>query len=117
MISVIPNMSGMFGFVQRMINRPLYRMHVPLDKERFANFHLLSALEVKTCEYLVYINFGVCGLMGLPPKTLGWILKKSFMVLLLRLQKLVWVFDDHVMPLGPGKTTSAYITCVSQKSN
>jgi 2-polyprenyl-3-methyl-5-hydroxy-6-metoxy-1,4-benzoquinol methylase len=115
MISLIPNMNGMVGFVQKIINRSLYRMHVPLDREQFAEAHRLAALEVQNWEYFIYFHFGVCSVTGIPPKSLEWILKKSFVAFLVRLQRLVWALGDYVIPLKPGRMTSAYIICVAQK--
>ncbi len=115
MVTVIPNMQGIPGFVQRVINGPLFFMHVQLSKESLGASHAYCGLEVVSCEYFLSLFFSSIGLHGIRRKSTEWYVKKVFLVIMLRFSKLVYTLDDYVVSLHPGRKTGAYIICHSKK--
>jgi 2-polyprenyl-3-methyl-5-hydroxy-6-metoxy-1,4-benzoquinol methylase len=53
LITAIPNMSGFNGWLHKMMNRPLYDIHVPLDKNQLASAVRNAGLnEIMTVYYI-----------------------------------------------------------------
>jgi len=101
MVTVIPNMQGIPGFIQRVINGPLFFMHVQLSKESLSASHAYCGLEVVSSEYFLSLFFSNIGLYGIRTKSTEWYLKKLFLVIMLRLSKLIYTLNDHVVSLHP----------------
>ena len=115
LITNIPNMTGLIGTIEKVINRSVYDIHVPLDTERLIETHKLVGLEVLQCDYFLSTNFGVLNLNGLDPDSLNWKIKNTFLKILLHFSKLVWLFEGVFGPLRPNRLMSPYIICVAQK--
>ena len=75
-LTSIPNLSGLIGYIQKLINRPVFNMHVILDTTALKDAHEKAALNVLDCNYFVFTNFNVCNLQGLPTRSISWLLKK-----------------------------------------
>jgi 2-polyprenyl-3-methyl-5-hydroxy-6-metoxy-1,4-benzoquinol methylase len=117
LITNIPNMVGLIGTIEKMINRPVYDIHVPLDVKVLDKAHKLLGLEVLQCDYFLSTHFGVLNLNGLDPRSLSWKIKKFFLKILLHISKLVWLCEDAFVQLMPTRLISPYINCLAQKQN
>lgn len=115
LITNIPNMVGMIGTIEKMINPAVYDIHVPLDSQQLSEAHKLSGLEVLQCDYFLSTNFGVLNLNGLDSKSLEWMLKKMFIRILKLSSALTWVFERIFIRFHPTKLWSPYINCLAQK--
>jgi 2-polyprenyl-3-methyl-5-hydroxy-6-metoxy-1,4-benzoquinol methylase len=115
MITSIPNLTGIAGTIQRIINRPIFDVHVPLDKEALADAHESAGLNVIHCEYFMSTNFGIINLSGLPPNSLRNFAQKVPLALLTRLSYLSWILEDHSRQLTPNRFTSPYVNCIAEK--
>src|SRR2546426_10662461 len=58
-ITVIPNLAGVLGSLQKALDRSVYDVHVPLDRLRVAGAHREAGLEVIRCDYFLFANFCV----------------------------------------------------------
>lgn len=114
-ITNIPNLVGLIGSVQKIVNRPVFDMHMSLDKYSLKKAHEASGLEVLSCDYFIVTNFGVCNLRGLPPRSIRWFLKKVFLSLLARFSMTVWFVESKVRLFKPKKVISPYINCLARK--
>ncbi|MEO5360115.1 MAG: class I SAM-dependent methyltransferase [Nitrospirota bacterium] len=112
-ITIVPNMTGLIGYVQRIMNRPVYDIHVPLDRELLYAAHKQSGLDVIECDYFLSTNFGVINLDGISQKTLGT--KKEILRILVGLSKAIWLFEMRLGHLAVSKCMSPYIKCLSRK--
>lgn len=116
LITNIPNMAGLTGVIQKAFNRPVYDIHVPLDRELLANAHQDSSLNLLQCDYFLFTNFGVPNLNGLPPtfgrKIKGLILKALYFV-----SKGIWWYEQKFSQIKPNRFTSPYILCAAQKQS
>jgi 2-polyprenyl-3-methyl-5-hydroxy-6-metoxy-1,4-benzoquinol methylase len=109
-ITSIPNMAGLMGAIQKVVNRPVFDIHVPLDVRALAanhepNFRLLS------CRYFLVMNWNVINIEN-------WN-KKAFYPVAVRLRS--WMnkgfctLERFAPILKPNRLTSPYITCVARK--
>jgi len=115
MITSIPNLTGLIGTIQRVANRPVFDVHVPLDKSALATAHEKGGLDVLACEYFMSTNFGVINLHGVARNSLNGFAKRAGLALLTRLSRAIWIAEDLVRPIPPNKFTSPYVICVARK--
>lgn len=115
-VTNIPNMAGLIGYVQKMINRPVYNIHKPLDKEALFKAHQESGLEVSNYDYFISTNFGVCNLTGLPMNTRRWLVKKIILAVLRRFSMTMWLVESKMSKKFKATILmSAYINCIAHK--
>lgn len=115
LITNIPNMVGWIGAIEKMVNRPVYDIHQPIDSNILKESHQQAGLEVLRCDYFMSTNFGVCNLIGIPVNTFSWFLKKILLGLLTRISRLVWFFEDKLGAFCLSRAASPYINCVAYK--
>jgi len=114
LITIIPNMIGLIGMFQKVLNRPVYEIHVPLTKEALAAAHKNAGLKVLSAGYFLSTNFGVVNLSQLPIN-LTYLFKKVLLASLTRVSMGAWFFEEKCFLLPEGKTFSPYIFCTAQK--
>jgi SAM-dependent methyltransferase len=115
MITIIPNMVGLIGWIQKLINRPVFDIHVLLDSHDLAESHKLSSFQVMDCNYFMSTHFGVCNLNGIPTKSIEWFIKKVILLFLISFSVIIWYLEIKMGRLSPNKITSPYICCVALK--
>jgi len=115
LVTSIPNMTGWLGTIEKMINRPVYDIHVPLDAVALRQAHQRAGVKVLKCQYFLFTHFGVLNLNGLHPSSRAWKIKTISIKVLFHLSKLVWWGEGILGPLPPNPWTSPYIICVAQK--
>jgi 2-polyprenyl-3-methyl-5-hydroxy-6-metoxy-1,4-benzoquinol methylase len=115
MITIIPNLVGSIGTLQKWINRPVYDIHVPMGTQALREAHQKAGLVVKDCRYWMSTNFAVNNLEGLEPGKLSTRLKRIFLAILTRLSLGVWALDRGGLKLPPSQLFSPYVICLSTK--
>jgi SAM-dependent methyltransferase len=113
LVTVIPNLMGVPGFVQKHVNRPVYDKHVPLDPAGLAAAHRAAGLHVRSSGHLVSTNFGVLNLDGLPKRTASFLAKRILLAGLGRLSLLAWTFERQGIALPKLSATAGYVYCVA----
>jgi 2-polyprenyl-3-methyl-5-hydroxy-6-metoxy-1,4-benzoquinol methylase len=110
MITIIPNLSGVIGIIQRIINRPVFNMHVTLDRSALEEAHRSSGLEGISCAYFLFASLllNIENLRSTP-----------FYNVAIRLiswsTKAMWMAERTIPLLRPNRWTSPYIVCVARK--
>jgi len=111
MVTIIPNLVGILGPLQKVLDVTVYDAHVPLDRQGLASAHAEAGLEVESCEYFLPVNLGVLDIEN-------WAKKLPYKITVrLRswISKLFWLVEDHFgFPRG-NRFSSPYINCVAQK--
>jgi 2-polyprenyl-3-methyl-5-hydroxy-6-metoxy-1,4-benzoquinol methylase len=114
-ITNIPNMVGIVGYIQKVINRPIFDIHVPIDKEALLREHKKLGLKLLNCNYFMSTNFGVCNLNGIPVGKPVWYIKKIIIAMLARLSMVLWLLELKVGKFKANKFMSPYINCIACK--
>lgn len=111
MVTVIPNLNGLVGRLQKWLGRDVYDLHIPLDVEALRRAHELAGLNVLRCEYFCFSNFGVLNLNRLRGSFLGlWFCRG-----LNALSAATWILERIGARLPANGMTSPYVVCVSTK--
>jgi len=114
-ITIVPNMCGVIGRLTRMLNRPIFDIHVPLSSESLASAHWNTGLVVQECRYFLSTNFGAMNLdeknRAGPPVLTKKLLHKSLNAFSL----LTWTVEKVIGPLPASRALSPYIVCVARK--
>jgi 2-polyprenyl-3-methyl-5-hydroxy-6-metoxy-1,4-benzoquinol methylase len=116
LITSIPNMTGLVGTLQRVINQPVFDIHKPIDSVALRDAHKVARLEVTKCDYFIFTNFGVANLEGVSTSTIKGFFKRLVLAAMVRLSMLVWWLESKCYLIKPIKHTSPYIVCVAFKS-
>jgi 2-polyprenyl-3-methyl-5-hydroxy-6-metoxy-1,4-benzoquinol methylase len=112
MVTVIPNMKGLVGQLQKCLAREVYDVHVPLDAKALRREHEDAGLEVLRCEYFCFLHFGVLNLSRIRQSFLGlW-----FSRLLIAISAATWIVERMGVKLPANKMTSPYVICVSRRT-
>ena len=114
-ITSIPNMNGVPGFFQKVLNRTIFDIHMPLTPEDVCGANRVNGLDVLACGYFLATNFGVINL-GTPYRRDGvWWFKKILSALLARISMGVWLMDHLGVKLPVSRAFSPYINCVAAR--
>jgi SAM-dependent methyltransferase len=112
LITTIPNMLGLNGFLQKILNRPVFDIHVPLSSNGLAHAHHMAGLSLKSCGYFLFAHFGVLNIDNLKNYLLYPMLPRFRTLLNVTL----WSFERAVPVLKPNGWSSPYITCLAVKT-
>lgn len=115
-VTIIPNMCGTIGWLQRKLNEKVYRVHVPLDCDDLRAAHEEAGLGVTRCDYLLSVNFGVISLQGVDTRSPRGFLKRIALAGLARATFLIWAVERMLgAELGKGRRFSPYIVCCASR--
>jgi SAM-dependent methyltransferase len=110
-ITFVPNLTGILGRYQRLLDRKLYEAHVPLSAERLAQAHRDAGLDVESALYLLPFGLEVTGIETWGRGVAGMAVKVANAFL----TRSVRLVDDHVVRLKSNRWTSPYVVCVARK--
>ena len=112
LISLIPNMRGAVGAAQRVLGPLTYRIHVPMSREQLVRAHVAAGLNVRRCEYVMSVNFGV---VAVSPSERGFPLRMFIVRVLRRLSLFLWMFERRFGQLPVTSFLSPYVICVATR--
>ncbi len=110
-ITIIPNLAGILGTLQKMLARTVYDIHVPLDRERLSTVHKAAGLKLESCEYFLFTNLCILNIESWT-KGIGY---DSVTFLLRWISKSFWLAEAFLPFFKPNRWTSPYIQCVAEK--
>ena len=114
MITVIPNLAGWMGRIQKHLDRKIYDIHVPLDREDLRVAHKMAGLNVSSCNYFLFLNLGVLNLTKISKERprlwpFTWTLRAI-------LDCIAWLSESWFPYLcHSNRWTSPYIVCLANK--
>ena len=95
LITSVPNMAGVTGYLQKVMNRPVYDIHVPMDKEFLDAAIAKAGLKLVESKYFLSVSFAV----ELGPKEgklpFYWP-KKIFLKAIRYGSKLIWLLESFL---------------------
>ena len=110
LVTLIPNMRGVVGWLQKVANPEVFAIHVPLSAAELAQAHRDSGLEVIEYGYIMTVNFSAINfagsgrlLSGAGPRLASWG------------SKLVWLAESLRFPEMPNALTSPYAFVIARK--
>ena len=113
--TLIPNLSGTIGTLQRMMDRKIFDIHVPLTREHLSQAVKASALQELHCDYFMNVGFGIVNISSIPVKSPGWYLRKALLSPLARLSPLASKLCTNAGKPA-GRAFSPYIISIARKS-
>jgi SAM-dependent methyltransferase len=112
-VTMVPNMVGWLGALQKRLNRPIYELHVPLTPEQLAGAHADAGLEVLEASYVSTADFYV-NIRG--DKTDEAVLGAHLALKAMRLlSKVLWLAENLSFPVRPTARLSPYVGCAARK--
>lgn len=115
MVTIIPNMIGLIGLMQKLLNRPVFDRHMLLSREMLWKAHEVSGLEVLGCSYFVLCYFGILNLNGIQTNSIKFSLKNVSIKLLVGFSIVICFFDSKLSFLKENRLLFSYINCKSIK--
>src|SRR5262245_57687556 len=108
LITSVPNLAGATGWLQKHMNRPVYDIHVPMDKRYLDQAIEKAGLKIVDSRYFLSVSFAVT--LEAKEGKLPYYAPKKFLVKTLRyLSKLVWLFEEMGIALPARRRFSAGI--------
>jgi len=111
-VTTIPNLSGLLGFVQRTLDRSVYDKHVPLTREALRQAHEDCGLTVLRSEYMTPANFAIVNHPRIESRVANRIARSA----LLTATGALWGLDRFVVRVPRSRFLSSYAVCVARKS-
>src|SRR6185436_13100737 len=107
LITTAPNIPGLAGDLMKVMNRPLYDIHVPIDAQAMRRAHEAAGLEVVEGGYFMSINLGIPSVAGLRPG-IGTRLKSIAILGMIAFSRMVWWLERRVARLPPHRYFAPY---------
>jgi 2-polyprenyl-3-methyl-5-hydroxy-6-metoxy-1,4-benzoquinol methylase len=114
-ITFIPNLTGLLGFMTKQLNRENYDIHFPMDAKDLKKIHSEAGLEVILNHYLVSTGFWVTLENGSNRPKL-YRLKKFFILNLARISNIFNLFQYLFGSFPETKFFANNVVCVAKKS-
>jgi SAM-dependent methyltransferase len=111
MITVIPNLVGGIGWLQRHVCRSIYDVHVPLDRESLRAAHERAGLAVAHCDYFLAADLSAVNLACWSDR---WFYR-SLLRLPYAVAQLQWLLDERGVKLPSRRQSSRYVICSARK--
>jgi SAM-dependent methyltransferase len=78
-ITIVPNMTGVIGWMQKIVDRSIYDIHVPITREELDAAHSAAGVQKVESYYLTLLNLGICNVNGHVFHSLAWWVSKLFL--------------------------------------
>jgi 2-polyprenyl-3-methyl-5-hydroxy-6-metoxy-1,4-benzoquinol methylase len=111
MITMIPNLRGLPGAMQKRIDRKVFEGHVPLDCQQLIEAHHEAGLRDCAGCYLLFLN--LCALNF--QRVRSRFIRCFGLAACQAVSKLFWCLERARIPLPPNRCTSPIIVCVARK--
>lgn len=105
LFTMIPNMSGLVGFLQKYVDRDVYDIHVPLSLKALSEAHQVAGLKIEEARYFMGLNLSVVNSGRHAGKPIDRILRRA----LSAPGKLSWAVERSGIHLPANRLTSPYI--------
>jgi len=113
-ITVIPNMNGTTGALQKLFDRSVFDKHVRLGPEELSAAHLKTGLVVKSADYFIASNYYVVNSLHQQGKPF-YPLVRLLNGLLGRASMIVWQLERLWRRLPGSRMFSPYVVCVAKR--
>ncbi len=115
MVTLIPNMAGVTGWLHKVTNRPVYDTHQIIDREQFAQAHREAGLTLHRCDYFISAHAGVINLEGAPVGKARALAQKVVIAALARLTWGLWALERRTGKEPLTRRWSPYVIAVASR--
>jgi SAM-dependent methyltransferase len=114
-VTIVPNLVGWLGVLQKRLNRSIYDLHVPLTPTLLAQAHGDAGLEVLEATYVSTMDFYVAN----EGRTKGEALFGARVALkaMRFLSKVLWLAENLSCPVPTTARLSPYVGCAARRPN
>lgn len=116
-ITFIPNLVGLIGLLERVLDRSVYEKHVLLDRKSLQAAHQDAGLLIQSCDYFLFANFGVANINEIPKGSVEWYAKRAVLKSLEGLTGMIWFLETVLWPFPSNRITSPYVVCAAKKES
>jgi 2-polyprenyl-3-methyl-5-hydroxy-6-metoxy-1,4-benzoquinol methylase len=110
LVSVIPNMTGLYGLVYKHLKPDVYNSHKPITLESFVEAHKDSGLNVLDFSYLLSTPGVVKNELSSDSSLFGLIKRTAKFI-----SFNIWYLESKGIALPPSQLLSPYIMCLSNR--
>lgn len=110
-VTLIPNLTGVLGRYQRVLDRKLYEAHVVMDESQLAEAHRRANLRVESSGYLMPVSLEVLNVEGWRKAAAKKLVSRAHTAA----SRLVWMMDERLFRIRPNRWTSPYVVCVGRR--
>ncbi len=110
LFTLVPNIAGIIGFMQKYVDRAVYDVHVPLTKKMLINAHEKSGLSLEQCDYFMSVNLSVVNSGSFSSHPLNSYLRH----VLSGFSKICWFLEKKGIHLPKNKIFSPYIISITK---
>ena len=115
LLTEVPNLVGINGWLQKVLDRRVYDLHVALDCQRLEAAHARAGLEVLRCDYVVLTQFGACNVNLLDEASIRRAVSERFLFGLKVASSMIWRLEDRLR-LHPGRLTAGYLLTAARQT-
>ena len=105
-LTSLPNLSGWLGSAQKVLDRRVYDVHVPLTADHVRRGHGEAGLNVIECEYSCPMDFHINDPSGK--------IRTMAHKVLMRITRTMWAMERLTGPLAPNRKNATYILCAAR---
>jgi SAM-dependent methyltransferase len=116
MLTLVPNMRGAVGWVQRLAGPAIFAVHEALSPSDLATANRTAGLSVIEADYMLPIGFGVVNYHE-PASRLVFVLRRVMVGVLARLSHALWAIDERLVRLPKSGWLSPYSYCIAEKAS
>jgi 2-polyprenyl-3-methyl-5-hydroxy-6-metoxy-1,4-benzoquinol methylase len=111
MVTLIPNLAGLLGSLQKRLGRAIYDIHVVLDQQGLADAHARAGLAVESCEYFMTLSLEVLNFSDWRWRWARRVLERACTAT----SRVVWLMEGRLPGLRPNRWSSPYVICVARR--
>lgn len=115
MITIVPNLGGLPGFIQQRIDRVTFDKHIVMSPSDFEKSAKDTYLQNINSDYFLTSNFYILNLNSVAKKGFSWLLKKIFLIFLTRCSKIIWYLEKKFKTSIASSLLSPYIISIIRK--
>src|SRR5262249_34751476 len=112
-VTIVPNLAGWLGALQKRLNRRIYDLHVPLTPRLISQAHEEAGLEILEARYVSTVDFYVA-IAGDDAEgtTFG---ARAALKAMRFMSKLLWLAENLSCPVPSTARLSPYVGCAARK--
>ncbi len=109
LLTIIPNIPSIIGFIQKYIDRSVYDVHVPLTKKMLTEAHKKAEIDPENCDYFMSINLNIVNSGSFSSHSFN----KYLRYILSIPTKFFWSLEKYGLKIPNNSFTSPYIIAVA----